>query len=164
MVKLETFSSNVVLVLNEILNNQKICKYLYYANSNPLSQPDIADTKTLMFKQLFPFPFNPNVTNEEGIQIRVYYPKGKFDTYELITNAYLCFDIIIPNALYLVKDENGQSKVRPYEIMKQLINHFSKKSISTLGIIHFKEFYHLNVNDKFDCLRVTAETTNIGGQ
>lgn len=163
MVKLDGFTSNVVTVINEILTSQTICKYLYYQDSAPQTHANIADTSTLMFKNLFPYPFNPSINDTDTIQIRVYYPKGKFETYEIITNAYLCFDIIIPNTMYLVRDENDASKVRPYEIMKQLINHFSRNSVGTLGIIHFKEFFHLSVNDKYDCVRLTSETMSLGG-
>lgn len=161
MVKLELLSPNLVMILNQIISQKEIAKYLNYSQKNPLSQPDIAMPATnLMFKSVFPFPFDNAVATTDCSQIRAYYPNGTFQSREIIADTRIVFDIIVAKSLWLVND--GTALIRPYEIMKHLIALFSDKSIGTVGRINFHRFVHLTVNDKFDALRIEATMMTIG--
>jgi hypothetical protein len=158
--KLELLSPNLVLLIDEILDNQNICKYLYYDDKNPLGQSTIADTSGLLLTKIFPYPFSSVIT-EECTQLRLYYPDGEFDSIGKIEQSLVLFDIICHKNLWLINDGTN-SLIRPYEIMKELINLFDQ-SLSTVGKLKFKRFNHLFVNDKFDCIRLMAEMMTIGG-
>lgn len=153
--KLELLSPNLVLILKEVLNIQNICKLLYYNQTNPLSQPNlILPANNLMFNLVFPYPFNPDVTIQDCSQLRIYYPSGQLKNNEIVGDINLIFDIIVAKNLWLIND--GDSKIRPYEIISELISYFSKNSINTVGRLHFERFNHLTVNEKFDALRLIA--------
>jgi hypothetical protein len=161
MVKLELLSKNIPLMLEQILNSREITKYLTYNQKNPLSQVNTAlPANGLMFKNVFPYPFDSTATLEDCSQVRVYYSNGYLDTREITHNTQIVFDIIVAKSLWLVND--GVSLVRPYEIMKHIVALFSDKSVGTLGKINFHRFVHLTVNDKFNAIRLEASMLTIG--
>lgn len=161
MVKLELLSPNLIIILNELIKNQNIVKYLYYNQKNPLSQSNLTLPATnLMFDKVFPYPFFIDVETEEGSQIRVYYPKGRIEDGRVIEDTMVYVDILVAKTLWLVND--GEAKIRPYEMMKEIINHFYRKPIGTLGSLTFDEFTHLTVNDKFSGVRLEGKMITLG--
>lgn len=161
MVKLALMSPNLILILNKILTNQTTVKYLNYNLKNPLSQPDLTlPANSLMLTKLFPYPFDPTATIEDQVNLRVYYPMGVFQNNEVVQETQVYFDIIVAKSLWLTND--GQASIRAYEIMRQIVNQFHGQTLSTVGILHFHEFIHLNVNSKFDAIRLIANMTTIG--
>lgn len=154
--RLGFLSSNLVLILQEIVKNQNICKLLHYNTSTPLSSADITlPANNLILNKIFPYPFNQNVILEDCSQIRVYVPNGYLENNRIIENTDICFDIIVAKNLWLINN-NGQSLIRSYEIAKELVNIFNK-NVSTIGRLNFKKFIHISVNDKFDCIRLISE-------
>lgn len=159
--RLNLLSPNLVLILQEIVKYQNICKLLYYNTSTPLSSADLTlPANNLILTKIFPYPFNINVVTEDCSQIHVYVPSGDFEDNRVIENINICFDIIVAKNLWLINN-NGESLIRPYEIMKELINIFNK-SVSTVGRIYFKRFIHISVNDNFDCVRLIGEMMTLG--
>lgn len=158
MVKLQLLSPNLVMMLQEVLKDEEIVKYLNYNDKTPLSKPSpTLPANDLMLNKVFPFPFDVNVTTEEGSQVRIYFPKGFFKSKEIVTDTVVVFDIVVAKSLWLVND--GDPKIRPYEIMKNIVNLFSDKNIGTIGRLNFDNFTHLLINEKFSGIRLYAEMT-----
>lgn len=156
MVKLSLLSPNLVLILTEILNNQKICKYLMYNDSNPLSNPDITNPYGMMLKYVFPTPFDPELQNDDTSSIRVFYLHGDLEKeYPVGENMKLLFDIVVAKVHWLIND--GQPKIRPLEIMSELVNSMDNKVIGTVGKLHFLNFGYMAINNQFDGYRLVAE-------
>jgi len=162
MVKLELLSPNLILILEELLKNRNLCKYLVYNTSNPLSGANITNTKTLLFKQLFPYPFYPLANQEDGSQLHVYYPSGKIEN-KVIGDTQIYFDIVVAKGIWLINDGTN-AQIRPYMIMKEIINILDDKSLLTVGSLHFSDFRHIFINDKFDCLRLITPMTTFEKQ
>ena len=161
MVNMEIMSDNLTLLINELISNQKICKYLYYNQNNPLSQPDLVlPANKLVMSKIHPYPFDPVTQEKDAVEIRVYYPEGGFDGSKSVLETFLYFDIICAKSLWLVSDE--KSAIRPYMIMKYLFDHFNKVSIGTLGRIKFTNFAHLHINQEFDCIRLESSIVLFG--
>lgn len=161
--KINNISSNLVLIMQEIVNNQTLCKYLNYNQSNPLTQANLTlPANSLIMTKVFPYPFDVKTEQIDISQLRIYYPKGDFGSNQVIENTDIWFDIVVAKSkeLWLVND--GTALIRPYEIMKNIINHFDGKSVSTVGRLKFNRFYHVSVNEKFDCVRLVAEMFTIG--
>lgn len=161
MVKLELLSRNLTLMLQQLLQNKEVVKYLAYNVKNPLSQPDVPLPATsLMFKNLHPYPFDSFATTEDCSQIRVYLPSGTFGTKEIVADTTIFIDIIVAKSLWLVND--GQALIRPYELMKLIVSMFSETSVGTLGQIKFNKFVHLAINERFNGIRIDAKMITLG--
>jgi hypothetical protein len=162
MVKLSLLSPNLIIIMNELIKNQKLCKYLYYKDRYPLAQPDIPDTSILLFKNLFPQPFDPSeVQTDDSTSLRVFYLRGDFTReYPVGVETQVYFDIICAKANWLINSGDpvnvGEPKVRPYEIMSEIVATLDNKSIDTVGKLHFVGFNHIGVNKTFDGIRLLA--------
>lgn len=154
-------SDNLTVLIEEVINIQEIVKYLTYAKTNPLSQPDVAlPAKSLVRSRVHPYPFDPLAKLEDVSELRIYYPEGEFDGSGAVANTFLYFDIVVAKSLWLVND--GKAAIRPYMIMKHLVEHFRGRSIKTLGRVDVTNFVHLHVNEKFDAIRLEANVTLFG--
>jgi hypothetical protein len=157
MVKLELLSDNLMIIISELLNNQSISKYLKYNESNPISKPDIQlPANSLLMNKIFPYPFDPTIKTEDCTQIRVYYPDGELDDAQVWLETDIFFDIVVAKKLWLTNEGVERSSVRPYEIMRHIVEHFKDRSIDTLGKLKFTRFVHMNANDNFEVVRLGA--------
>lgn len=153
MQKLELLAPNLKIILNQLVNNQKICKLIYYNSTDALSQPDLVlPQNSLINTKIFPYPFNINYQGGECTQIRVYYPKADFENNEVTVNEDIYFDTICHKNLWLISG----SSIRPYTIASEIFNIFSKNSIETLGILHFVTLRHVYINENYDAIRLVA--------
>lgn len=163
MVDIEMMSDNLTILINEIVSIQEVVKYLKYNVKNPLSEPDVAlPAESLILTKVHPYPFDPIPEIKDVTEIRVYYPEGAFDGSGAVAQTFIYFDIICAKTLWLIKND-GKRGIRPYMIVKYLIDHFKDKSIETLGRVQFISFEHLHVNEKFDCFRLEANVTLFNG-
>ena len=155
----ELLSDNLILIIKEIMKNEKLCKLIDNNNNTPLS--NINPTTNLLNVKIFPYSFDPEAVIEKQTQLRVFYPSGRIKN-RVIEDTDICFDIVIHKDLHLIGIDN-RSCLRELEIMSELLNTFEDKSISTLGIIKFTNFVSLNINREFDCFRVLGKIMTIGG-
>lgn len=160
--KFELLSDNLVVFLEEIIKNQDLCKLIKYDTYNPLSEEDlILPQDVLINERLFPVPLNPDILDDDCTQINVFYPRGDFDGSGVININALFVDIVVARSLYLINID-GKSKVRAYEIMKEIVKTFEGKSISTLGKLHFLSWVHIQANKKFEVIRLITDVMQVG--
>lgn len=158
-VKLELLSDNIIIIIDEIMKNQNLCKLIHYDSKTPLEQPDLVSPhNSLMYERIYPFPFNPDIVKDDRVELRVYYPDGELINGQHIEINRIFFDIVVSKNkdVYSVWID-GKRKIRPYEIMKEIVSMFFKKSYGTLGEIKFKKFRHIYISNKFDILNLDAE-------
>jgi hypothetical protein len=161
---MEHLSQNLVQVLTTIVsNNRELAEYLIDSADNPLTDgTDVVQTvlnndyNKLIMKYVKPFPFD-DITETLQSEIRVFFHHGEMETKSVISNNILIFDILVPKVYWLIND--GQPKIRAYEIMRNIINKFDDKSVGTIGQLNFTTFAHLMVNDKISGVRLFAEMT-----
>lgn len=68
-------NDNLNFVVSKILDNQDLCKYLYYPSKDPLSEPDILNPRqSLMMKNIFPLPKDANSVVDEISILNIYFP------------------------------------------------------------------------------------------
>ena len=117
-------------IISRVLNNQDLCKYLYYNEPDPLSKTDISDTSTLLLNNIFPLPKEPDAETDKISLLNVYFYSGKIgDLNKGFKCEYLVFDIICHLDIWMVK--NG---IRPYYISNKIDEIFNNKHIPLLGI------------------------------
>jgi hypothetical protein len=163
MVNLDFLSKNLTRIITELINQQNIAKYLNYDVANPLAQPDLVlPAKDLVLNKVHPYPADPVALTKDCTQIRVYYPKSDFEVDSVIGNVEVYFDIVCAKSTLWLINDGTDSLIRPYMIVKEIMEHFNRNSIGTIGQLKFDGFVHLTINDKFDAIRLVALMTLMG--
>lgn len=154
--KLEYFSQDLVSIIDRVINNPEIAKLVHYDLKNPFQQPQVSNPYDLMLTRIYPYPFELNFVQEDCSQIRIYYSGGNIDDV-VVEEMEVIFDILVAKNLWLIKGSDGvSSSIRPYEIMKYIVNDFIQNDIT---LLNFTSFRHLSVNDKYDAIQLSADLT-----
>lgn len=151
-------SDNLIIIITEIIKNDKLCKLIDDNSPAPLDNNNYVGN--LLGSKIFPYSFNPDITLEKCTQLRVYYPYGDIKN-RVIENTTIYFDIIIHKDLYLINIDD-KMYIRDLLIMTELINTFNNISLSTVGKLVFSNFSNLAVNNEFNCLRLYTKMMTIG--
>lgn len=159
-VDFERMSSNIIDIIDEILNNKKLVNYIGYNADNPSLQN--VQPKTIapsgVNEKIFPYPFDDTFTGDVRTQIHIYYPNIDILNNGNVAKTALNFDIVVNKKIWLLKD-NGKKIIRPYQIAKYLYESFHGKKVGGLGTIHFLNGSHTMINSEFEGLRLIATFT-----
>lgn len=158
--KFDLLSRNSIVLLEELIKDQELSKLITNNTSKPLDMDDIKNTGSLVMKNVFPTPFDDNVPETQGTQLRVFFSNGELENKEIL-NTRVIFQIIIHKDLWLIqsKDKNGiyQKRIRPYDIMDRIIDVFEGKSVKTLGVLKFNQYTFYHINKDYAMYSIVAE-------
>jgi hypothetical protein len=158
MANFEELNTNILLSIQMILANQNLCKYLYYADSNPISQTTISDTSILLMNNLYPLPKIPNAETGKISIVNVYFPSLKTGKKNPgFRKDVLCFDVMCHLDTWMI-DEG----IRPYSICREIDKMFNDKQISALSInrVYFDSANIRQYSDYFYGYYMVYELTN----
>jgi len=123
-------NSKIIKIIEILESNQDLCKYLYYPNNDPLSEPNIDDTSILTMKNIFPLPKDTNAITDKISLINVYFQSSKpYRNNSGFREIYLCIDVMCHLDLWLI-DEG----IRAYCICNKIDEIFNNQHISDLSI------------------------------
>ena len=151
--KLQSLSKDLIGLIGNLLDNQRLAKMLFYTDAKPISQPNINPVILAPFsksERILPYPFDIEFTEEIRSQLHIYFPRLEFINNEIVENILVFFDIVVHKSIWTIIDIKNQKKIRPYEIARHVI--FEMKDTCT-----FTEMTHLAVNQEFQALRLEAE-------
>ena len=164
--KMESMSKNIVKIMVELANNDGLARLLINNNSTPFAT-SVDKSKIITTNadesKIFPYPFDVEAQTEDGSFIRVYYNNGEFNSNEVIAESQLHIDIICARSLWLINSGNptpqkpngdGESQIRPYEIMGRVVDMVGKRGLSKTIKLKFDGWQHLYINTKFDAIRL----------
>lgn len=162
--KLETMSKNIVEIMKALSKNEGLARLLSNNISNPFSIA-VGDKSKLIDMssenaKIFPYPFDPDATLEDGSFVRVYYNDGEFNSNETIAESDLHIDVIVAKSLWLI-DDGDRALIRPYEIIGRIIDTVGARAINSNIRLGFTSYQHLAVNGKFDAIRLYCEYMSI---
>lgn len=144
------FFEELDTALNEVvgeylLNNQDLCKLLYYypkdeGNSfryNPIEQPNITDISSLLMNYIYPMPKSPDAQTKEKCFISVALTGGEEMDNKSYRRINLVFDIICHLDVWMV-----QGGYRPFKIANKIDIIFNDRNtkIPTVNKIQFVNF------------------------
>lgn len=141
---------NLMLIVDRLLNNQKLCKLLKYTDSNPLLHPDFEDTRTLLHKRIRVVPKIEAQENTEStivIMTTSGYLNGanhEFNNIEIEVYIYVPFEEWIINDVQL----------RPFAIMSEVQNSLNEKQIKGLGKMMLDNFGADMITDEMGAYRM----------
>ncbi|EJW14022.1 hypothetical protein M5X00_29560 [Paenibacillus alvei] len=156
----DRLSSNIIAIIGEVLKNQTLVNYLGWNGDDPSTQkinPALVAPKGST-ERIFPYPFDTTFKDDVRTQLHIYYPQLRFENNGNAGKAAILFDIVVHKDIWLLTD-NGEKVIRPYQIMKLILNAFKDKQVDGLGEIHFVSGEHTVVNEQFEGFRLVATTT-----
>jgi hypothetical protein len=171
--RLELLSKNLITIVNKVIYNdsgndvfdkQLIAKLINDNSLTPFNSTPLTKTeaKDLFMKKIFPHSAR-RIISEVGNEIRIYFPEIELDDGEVIEDTVILFDIIVHTSLYLMKDEDSQTIVRPLFIAQQIIDVLSNKADKdTVGKLHFNRIVEVEANEGFICYRIVAKMLTVG--
>lgn len=150
-------NNNMNYIIQLLLKNQNLLKFLYYNDYNPLSQPDISNPKSLLFNNIYPLPKIQEATEEQKSIISV-----------ILSNAHLRDDNIklkdykiifyIMSHIDLWTISGG---IRPLLISHELDTIFNEIKVSQfVGKVLFGDWIPKEFNNKFYGYYMSYEVTN----
>ena len=114
-----------------ILNNQDICKLLYYypkeldLRYDPLKEPDIEDTSKLLLDYIYPLPKSPDSTTKQKGFMTVVLTGGDFSRENTgFRKINLVFDIIFHLTTWMIK-----GSFRPYKLASEIDKIFNNQIV-----------------------------------
>jgi len=125
----QIIGKNLVTITNRMLNNQNLCKLLYYSTKQPLSEVNISNTDILLDTHIRLYPKLPALDTKGSI-INVIF--DGFETNQSNENTVIAtirFDIICPVDEWII----DESSLRPFLIMSELSSMFNGYNIGGIG-------------------------------
>lgn len=161
-------SKNIVNIMLQLTKNEGLLRLLVNNDNTPFDTPVTIDVRKLINpsspdSKILPTPFEVEATVSDSSFIRVYYNDGDFNENEVIAESQLHIDIIVARSLWLINDGvptqskpngDGNSLIRPYEIMGRVIDMLGKRSVNSTVRLKFEGYQHLYINPKFDAIRL----------
>lgn len=143
-------------IVTRLQANQKLLKYLYYTDKDPLAQPDLTSKQIQeeIFNKLVKIVprVGPKETAKSLISIRVV--RGRQDeTNNQIENLQITIEVFVPMTQWIIKDEN----LRPFCIMGEIQNSLNGKIIDGLGRVHGGDFDVNFFTEEISCYEMTYE-------
>lgn len=143
------------LLANKILSNQKLCKLLYYTQSDCLKAKDLTDAEklSLINKQIRLVPsleINSQCPNYVIISMDNFRPNEKNPEFR---DCDIIFDIVChPDHWNL-----GNFALRPYKIAGEIDGMIADQKLTGIGTTHFLSCNDLLLNDQLIGLSLTYE-------
>jgi len=142
----DELNTNINIILENIFDDQDLCKLIYYNEPNPLSQPNISDTTTLLFDRVFPYPKKPRSESYKGTDLNIYFSSSKPQGNSAFRNTILCFDIMCHIDVWSIA-----SALRPYSISSKIDTIFNRLYNTDLSInyIFFQSWIPVQYSDYY---------------
>lgn len=160
--KFYDLSPNSIIIIDEMLKNDRLVNLIGYDNLTPYSSPVVAeaDKGSLVMSRIFPIPVTGDIAIEKHTEVRVFFPQGDIKNKKIMGNVVV-FQIITHSDLWLIKD-GDEKRIRPYDIMHEIVEVFENKSHGTLGVLHFMDYKYIRVNKDFSGYELIADMMTIG--
>jgi hypothetical protein len=117
--KFKILNKRINKITQSLIANQELCKLLVYYTHNPLDMPNIEDTTTLLYENIYPYMVKVPEDKEKvfvTIILDDFYKKDG----EYVVNNKIIVNVLCHSNLWRI-DEG----LRPFAIMEQIDNIFN---------------------------------------
>lgn len=121
-------------VIQMLLSSQDLAKLLYYNEYDPLSQPDISNTGSLINTKIFPYLKYPDAETTAGSRLLLYF--RDIQSYKKnigFRELKLFIEVLCHEEVWLV-----DSNIRPFLIMEEIDKLFNHGEVEELSIRHIE--------------------------
>ena len=142
----QVVGKNIIILANMLLNNQNICKLLYYTTNSPLTEPNLTETDFLMNKNIRVIPKIPDEQSEKGSFIVILFNSFELNPEnEKTVVTEISFDIICPIDEWVINSES----LRPFLIMGEINNIFNGLQVKGIGKLQFVSADRISVSPEY---------------
>lgn len=170
--RFDYLSKNIIVLIDEILKNDKLIKYIKYNEKKPLSKDNLTDQEKINIVNdlILPTPFMMSVPEKQRTELRLFYGNGRSKNIAHL-DSIIVFQIICHNDLWLIAEEDNFNEedsveyaIRPLKIMNEIVRTFNGKSIKTIGKIRFdnQDFRYRYISDTFGMYELFADIWTVG--
>lgn len=141
--RFESLNSINKMVADTLLQNQTLCKLLFYTDGSPQHHPDFDDSSALLYTCLFPSPHIPDPEASPGVYLSFH-----FDDFQLSAEntgrreGTLRFNLMTHESLWRL---NVPEQWRPYSILYELDETLQRQRIAGIRALKFVKGEFLGV-------------------
>lgn len=148
---------NLFIIAQKILEDDDICKLLYYTDDAPLSHENLIDQEKieLLHKNILLVPKVPENDDIKGSYILVLYDGFNMNLANpQFKDADLLFIIVCPPENWVINEKS----LRPFLIMSRIDEIFGNKKISNIGTLQFVKGDRFVLNSQLTGYGLTYST------
>ena len=148
---------NLFVIAQRILNDDDICKLLYYTDKDPLSHNNMTEEEklALLHKNILLVPKVPENDDIKGSYILVLYDGFNQNLANSeFKDADLLFIIVCPPENWVINDES----LRPFLLMSRIDELFGNKKIANIGKLQFVKADRFVLNSQLTGYGLTYST------
>lgn len=126
---LQRIGTNLRLIFERLMENQKLLRYLYYTDKDPLNKnkPDVT-SKDVYGEHIKPIPIVYAGEEHSVITVKVFKGNPAYENTEMI-DVFINIEVFVPLTQWLLKSDN----MRPYLIMGEIQKSLDNTAIEGLG-------------------------------
>ena len=148
---------NLFRIAEKIMNDDDICKLLYYTDKNPLSHENLTEDEKLdlLHKNILLVPKVPENDDIKGSYILILYDGFNINLANpQFKDADLLFIIVCPPENWILNEDT----LRPFMLMSKIDELFGNKKIANIGTLQFVKADRFVLNSQLTGYGLTYST------
>lgn len=154
--KFTKIETNLLKLLEVILNSQNILKYIYYIDSNdPLSESDVS-IDLIENGNIILTLYNESIITSKGVYLFLNPLRGDLSKQPLSDLSY-SLDVIMDTTLWIIQ---GKGELRAYRIADEFAKLVDGKNITGIGDVVITKFDSFKLGNDFSGLSLLIKINN----
>ena len=155
-IKFKHISTNRMKIIQELLKNQRLLKYLTYLNDNPLSGADV-NAGIVLKDNIVLTKFNPNILTETKILMFLTTDIIRFGRGRVTDDTIYNLDIVLPNDKWTIYSNMVE---RPLAIADEIAKSIDQQRVAGIGEVWISSVNTGKVNDDYAVLNLKISVAN----
>jgi len=160
--KFRHIENNLIKLLEVLLSNENLKKYIFYLVNDPISQPNV-DVDLLETGHIILNVFDNNILDSEEQKVILFINpyEGNLRNQPLSDITFL-IDIVVPYQYWLL---SGLGQIRPFRIADEIAKDIDQKHVMGIGLCEIERFkiYKLNKDYSGMTLWINVNSSTLKG-
>ncbi|WP_372011320.1 hypothetical protein NBRC13296_12145 [Paenibacillus chitinolyticus] len=161
MAKFEQLNQYVTNIFSKLIENQELCKLLFYTVDDPFSEHDLTDDQRigLLNTYIFPMPKIPGEQSTQSSFLSIYFDNFKLTAENKgIKECNLVIDILIHNSIWSL---HGTGLFRPYSILSKIDKLINNERVAGIKKMGFDRGRLIRYNADYSGYQVTYSMSSV---
>lgn len=142
--KFKHIENNLIKLLEVLLSNENLKKYIYHLSDDPLNQPtveaDLLETNNIILNL-----FDSEILDEQRVTLFINPYEGDLRSQPL-SDLTFTIDIIVPSSKWLLR---GLGQIRSFRIADEIAKDIDQKNVMGIGECEITRFRIYKVNNNY---------------